>query len=176
VDGPISNNFTWFIEISVTMLIKFIAVVYLTPIFIIPGTVIAVLGAWLGQVYMKAQIAIKREMSNAKAPVLGHFGAAVAGISSLCALCVGSILTTTYFLLASIRAYGAQVAFREESYRRIDKYSRAGRSFYNMNRQVSNSQRRSPLPLILLRPLSTGGSACASTLRGDCLPRALLLI
>ncbi|KAI9449919.1 hypothetical protein BJY52DRAFT_1305174 [Lactarius psammicola] len=66
---------------------------------------------------MKAQIAIKREMSNAKAPVLGHFGASVAG-------------------LTSIRAYGAQLAFREESYRRIDRYSRAGRSFYNMNRQV----------------------------------------
>lgn len=64
------------------MLLKFIAVVYLTPVFIVPGTVIAVLGAWLGQVYMKAQIAIKREMSNAKAPVLGHFGAAVAGLRS----------------------------------------------------------------------------------------------
>jgi hypothetical protein len=38
--------------------------------------------------------------------------------------------------LASIRAYGAQLAFREESYKRIDRYSRAGRSFYNMNRQV----------------------------------------
>ncbi|KAH9986083.1 hypothetical protein BJV74DRAFT_845474 [Russula compacta] len=118
LDGPISNTFTWLIEISATMLLKFIAVVYLTPMFIIPGTVIAVLGAWLGQVYMKAQIAIKREMSNAKAPVLGHFGAAVAG-------------------LPSIRAYGAQFAFRQESYRRIDKYSRAGRAFYNMNRWVS---------------------------------------
>jgi len=82
VDGPISNTFTWLIEISATMLIKFVAVVYLTPIFMIPGTVIAVVGAWLGHVYMKAQIAIKREMSNAKAPVMGHFGAAVAGISS----------------------------------------------------------------------------------------------
>lgn len=64
------------------MLIKFIAVVYLTPVFIIPGTVIAVVGAWLGHVYMKAQIAIKREMSNAKSPVLGHVGTVVAGISS----------------------------------------------------------------------------------------------
>jgi hypothetical protein len=82
VDGPISNTFTWFIEISATMLIKFIAVVYVTPVFIIPGAVVAVLGGWLGQVYMKAQIAIKREMSNAKAPVLGHFGAAVAGLRS----------------------------------------------------------------------------------------------
>jgi hypothetical protein len=82
VDGPVSNSFCWFIEISATMLLKFFAVVYLTPIFSVPGVAIAVLGAWLGRVYMKAQIAIKREMSNAKAPVLGHFGASVAGISA----------------------------------------------------------------------------------------------
>jgi len=54
------------------------------PVFIVPCTAIAILGAWLGRVYMKAQIAIKREMSNARAPVLGHFGAAVAGLSSCC--------------------------------------------------------------------------------------------
>ncbi len=82
VDGPISNTFSWFIEISAIMLLKLVAVVYLTPIFSVPGVGIAVLGAWLGHVYMKAQIAIKREMSNAKAPVLGHFGASVAGISA----------------------------------------------------------------------------------------------
>ena len=68
------------------MLLKFLAVVYLTPIFSVPGISIAVLGAWLGRVYMKAQIAIKREMSNAKAPVLGHFGASVAGLSASCLL------------------------------------------------------------------------------------------
>ncbi|KAH9166021.1 hypothetical protein EDB89DRAFT_2115943 [Lactarius sanguifluus] len=118
LDGPISNTFSWLIEISTTMLLKFLAVVYLTPVFSVPGIALAVFGAWLGRVYMKAQIAIKREMSNAKAPVLGHFGASVAG-------------------LTSIRAYGAQLAFREESYRRIDRYSRAGRSFYNMNRWIS---------------------------------------
>ncbi|KAI9453050.1 P-loop containing nucleoside triphosphate hydrolase protein [Lactarius psammicola] len=103
LDGPISNTFSWFIEISATMLLKFLAMVYLTPVFSIPGIAIAVLGVWLGRVYMKAQIAIKREMSNATAPVFGHFGASVAR-------------------LTSIRAYGAQHAFREESYRRIDRW------------------------------------------------------
>ncbi|KAH9041241.1 hypothetical protein EDB85DRAFT_2139914 [Lactarius pseudohatsudake] len=117
LDGPVADAFVWVIDISVAMLIKFVAVVYFTPAFSVPGISIAVLGAWLGRIYMKAQIAIKREMSNAKAPVLGHFGASVAG-------------------LTSIRAYGAQIAFREESYRRIDKYSRANRSFWNMNRQA----------------------------------------
>ena len=67
MDGPVSNSFAWVIEISCTMLLKFLAIVYLTPIFSVPGVAIAVLGAWLGRVYMKAQIAIKREMSNAKA-------------------------------------------------------------------------------------------------------------
>ncbi|KAH8997805.1 P-loop containing nucleoside triphosphate hydrolase protein [Lactarius hatsudake] len=103
LDSPLADAFFWAIEVSVAMLLKFVAVVYLTPGFSVPGIAVAVLGAWLGRVYMKAQIAIKREMSNAKAPVLGHFGASVAG-------------------LVSIRAYGAQLAFREESYRRIDKW------------------------------------------------------
>ncbi|KAH8986103.1 hypothetical protein EDB92DRAFT_1949382 [Lactarius akahatsu] len=118
LDGPLADAFFRVVDISVSMFLKFIAVVYFTPVFSVPGIAIAVLGALLGRVYMRAQIAIKREMSNAKAPVLGHFGASVAG-------------------LISIRAYGAQLAFREESYRRIDKYSRAGRSFYNMNRWIN---------------------------------------
>ena len=82
VDGPASNSFRYFIAISATMLLKFLAVVYFTPAFSAPGVAIAMLGVWLGRVYMKAQIAIKREMSNAKAPVLGHFGASVAGLSA----------------------------------------------------------------------------------------------
>lgn len=99
------------------MIIKFIAVIVISPIFMIPGVLISLLGAWCGQVYIKAQLSVKREMSNARAPVLGHFGAAVAG-------------------LTSIRAYGAEEAFKAESHKRIDKFSRAARSFYNLNRWV----------------------------------------
>lgn len=35
----------------------------------------------MGNVYMKAQLSVKRELSKAKAPVMAHFGAAVEGIS-----------------------------------------------------------------------------------------------
>ncbi|THH12876.1 hypothetical protein EW146_g7283 [Bondarzewia mesenterica] len=117
IDGPVANNLTWVIEITSTMLIKLAAVVVLTPAFLVPGIFVSLLGGWCGQIYMKAQLSVKREMSNAKAPVLGHFGAAISG-------------------LTSIRAYGAQAAFRDESYRRIDRYTRAGRTFYNLNRWV----------------------------------------
>lgn len=78
-----------------SMLMKFAAVVAFTPIFLFPGLVVALLGAWCGQIYLKAQLCVKREMSNARSPVLSHFGAAVAGI-------------------VSIRAYQAQDALRAE--------------------------------------------------------------
>ncbi|PIL37563.1 ATP-binding cassette transporter [Ganoderma sinense ZZ0214-1] len=118
IDGQLANNLGWFIELTVAMLAKFLAVVTFSPIFAVPGLIVSILGTWCGQIYMKAQLCVKREMSNAKAPVLGHFGAAIAG-------------------LTSIRAYGAQKQFRAESYRRIEKYVRAARTFYNLNRWVS---------------------------------------
>ncbi|KAI0677672.1 hypothetical protein C8Q78DRAFT_1003851 [Trametes maxima] len=118
VDGPFANHLSWVIEMTVAMLMKFLAVVSFSPIFTIPGALVAAVGGWCGQIYMKAQLSVKREMSNARAPVLGHFGAAISG-------------------LTSIRAYGAQAQFRKESYRRIDRYVRAGRTFYNLNRWVS---------------------------------------
>ena len=56
------------------------AVVIMSPIFIIPGLIVGALGSWCGQIYIKAQLSVKREMSNAKSPVLSHFGAAISGI------------------------------------------------------------------------------------------------
>lgn len=69
-------------ELSVSMLCKLAAVVIMSPVFLIPGALVALIGGWLGQIYMKAQLSVKREMSNARAPVLGHFGAAIAGLST----------------------------------------------------------------------------------------------
>ncbi|KAK0480768.1 hypothetical protein IW261DRAFT_1474488 [Armillaria novae-zelandiae] len=117
VDGMVPMLLFAVFELTLAMIIKFIAVVAFTPIFLFPGIVVAILGAWCGQIYIKAQLSVKRELSNAKAPVLGHFGAAIAGITS-------------------IRAYGAQNAFIRESMVRIDKYTRTGRTFYNLNRWI----------------------------------------
>ncbi|KZT06271.1 P-loop containing nucleoside triphosphate hydrolase protein [Laetiporus sulphureus 93-53] len=103
VDGPITDYFRAVLELSISMLTKLAAVVVMSPIFLIPGVLVAVVGGWCGQVYMKAQLSVKREMSNARAPVLGHFGAAIAG-------------------LTSIRAYDAQEMFRKESYSRINRW------------------------------------------------------
>jgi len=84
--------------------------------------------------YIKAQLSVKREMSNARSPVLSHFGAAIAGI--------GASSYRQYDMgtddpAVSIRAYSAQGMFKQESLDRIDKFSRPARTFYNLNRWIS---------------------------------------
>ena len=59
---------------------KFVAIVVVSPIFTLPGAIFAVFGGWCGQMYMKAQLPVKREQSNARAPILGHLGATITGI------------------------------------------------------------------------------------------------
>ncbi|CAK5280078.1 unnamed protein product [Mycena citricolor] len=117
VDGPISQGLHALSEMTVSMIVKFAAVILFTPVFFIPGVLVGALGGLCGQIYIKSQLSVKREMSNAKAPVLGHFGAAIAG-------------------LTSIRAYGAQNSFIATSLTRIDSYTRTARTFYNLNRWV----------------------------------------
>lgn len=70
------------VERTVFMMLKVVAVVIFSPIFLLPSILVAGLGALLGNVYMTGQLSTKREMSNSKAPVLGHFSAAVSGISA----------------------------------------------------------------------------------------------
>jgi hypothetical protein len=70
------------VNITLSCIIKMGAVVFFTPVFLLPAVFIAALGGWLGNVYMKAQLSVKREMSNAKAPVIGVFGGAISGLST----------------------------------------------------------------------------------------------
>ncbi|TFY61054.1 hypothetical protein EVJ58_g4753 [Rhodofomes roseus] len=117
VDDEIGKWVGVILEMGTYMLLKLGGVMLISPIFAIPGMIIAFLGSWIGKMYMKAQLSVKREMSNTRSPVLGHFAAAFAGITS-------------------IRAYGAQESFKRESYVRINRYTRAARSFWNLNRWV----------------------------------------
>ena len=70
------------VEIAITMIVKLVSIVVYTPVFLFPGVIIFAIGAYTGNIYMAAQLSVKREMSNKKAPVLGHFGAAVAGLGA----------------------------------------------------------------------------------------------
>ncbi|KAI0941922.1 hypothetical protein AcV7_002478 [Taiwanofungus camphoratus] len=99
IDGSVSECCYRLMVLTGTMIMKLGAIVVLSPMFLVPGVVVAVFGVYCGELYMKAQLSVKR--------------------------------------LTSIRAYGAQDAFRKESYRRIDRYTRAARTQYNLDRWVS---------------------------------------
>ena len=55
-------DFSYVVELFVYMLVKLTGPVILTPIFLLPGLLIAVLGMYLGTLYLKAQMSVKREM------------------------------------------------------------------------------------------------------------------
>ncbi|KAF8748718.1 P-loop containing nucleoside triphosphate hydrolase protein, partial [Rhizoctonia solani] len=99
---------------SFNMCSSFLVIVIFSPQFTIPGIAILVGGIWIGQIYIQSQLSIKREMSNTRSPLFSHFGTALAGITS-------------------IRAYGVQEHFKNEAMERVDKYTRAARTFYNLN-------------------------------------------
>lgn len=80
VDGSFPGEFGFFIQLSLQLIAKLGAVLLYTPIFVFPGIFVFVVGGWLGQIYMRAQLSVKREQSNAKAPVVGIFGGAIAGL------------------------------------------------------------------------------------------------
>ncbi|KAJ7578665.1 P-loop containing nucleoside triphosphate hydrolase protein [Mycena floridula] len=101
------------VRLTVTMIIEICAIVAVTPQFIYVAIPVSILGYLWGQVYMAAGLAIKREMSNARSPILAHFGAAFAG-------------------LVSIRAYGAQEALILESFNRLNRYVRVATPYHNL--------------------------------------------
>ncbi|RPD55086.1 multidrug resistance-associated ABC transporter [Lentinus tigrinus ALCF2SS1-6] len=118
IDGPLSETLYNAYDTTISLLIMFAAIVTVAPIFSVVGAISAVLGGWWGQIYLKAQLPVKREMSRTRAPILGH-------------------LSTTLSGLVSIRAYGAQEHFIQKSYLKLDDYTRATRTFYNLNRWIA---------------------------------------
>ena len=56
----------------------------------VSGGIVVVLGAFLGNVYLKGQLCIKREMSNAKAPVMSQVATVLAGLCKLTILDVST--------------------------------------------------------------------------------------
>jgi len=82
VDSAIPSYLNAVLTMGLSMFAKFAAIIVFSPVFLFPGVTAFVIGALVGQIYTKAQLSVKREMSNARSPVLSHFGAAIAGIGA----------------------------------------------------------------------------------------------
>ncbi|KAF7299044.1 hypothetical protein MIND_00852700 [Mycena indigotica] len=118
VDGSFANGAIASLERTISILAKFVAVMIISPTFLLPGAMIIAASAFAGWVYLSAQLPIQREVSRARSPMLAHFSAAVAG-------------------LPSIRAYQVQGLFLEESARRVDLLTRPAISYWNLNRWIT---------------------------------------
>ncbi|KAJ7926965.1 hypothetical protein B0H13DRAFT_1971667 [Mycena leptocephala] len=118
LDGMLPAMLKDVIHVSSLMIVELCSIVLVIPQILFVGLLVGFLGYVLGQIYMSAQLGVKRQVSNAKAPILAHLGAAVGG-------------------LVSVRAYGAQEAFINESFSRLDKYSRAIRPYENLLNWIS---------------------------------------
>ncbi|KAJ7091800.1 P-loop containing nucleoside triphosphate hydrolase protein [Mycena epipterygia] len=118
LDGMLPGMLKDVIHVSSLMLVELCSIVLVIPQVLFVGTLVGFLGYVLGQIYISAQLGVKRHVSNAKAPILAHLGAAVGG-------------------LVSVRAYGAQEAFINQSFSRLDNYSRAIRPYENLLNWIS---------------------------------------
>ena len=102
VDGPVPEAVSVLTELGITLLTKLVVIVIFTPIFLFPSMFIAIFGFFLGNLYLRAQLSVKREtrcaisvltivllhwqtilFSNARSPLLAHFSAAIAGIGKV---------------------------------------------------------------------------------------------
>ena len=65
VDGTIPEQFMMMIELAITLLTKLVVIIIFTPIFLLPGIFTAVSGFFLGNLYLRAQLSVRREMRYA---------------------------------------------------------------------------------------------------------------
>ena len=62
IDSSVAGAFAAVVDLATAMVCKLAGPVIFTPIFLLPGVVIAGLGIYIGNIYLKAQISVKREM------------------------------------------------------------------------------------------------------------------
>lgn len=85
-------------------------------------------------IYCKTLTLYNIHISNARSPMLSHFSAAIHGIGM--DNIIFDFLYNNIRCTVSIRAYGAQDPFKNESMNRINHYTRVARMSYNLNRWI----------------------------------------
>src|ERR1700761_4292062 len=99
----------------------------------LPSLSIVVLGLALGNIYLTAQLPVKRLMSNAKAPVLAHVQAMLIGLGKH-TKCFPQRKLIKASHPVSVRAYGASLAFQKEMRVRMDRVSSISHPVWDINK------------------------------------------
>ena len=59
MDGPVSQDLGRLVEVTLILLLRFAAIVFFTPVFVIPSLMVGGLGRWCGQMYMKVGFVVQ---------------------------------------------------------------------------------------------------------------------
>lgn len=117
VDSSLGRYLQQVINQALECCFRLVVMSVLIPAFFIPIVVVSIVGITCGQMYVRAQMGVKRIVSVKESPLFSHFGDAIAGI-------------------VTIRGFGAQDRFLEENLRRIDDYSQPSEALYSLNRWI----------------------------------------
>ncbi|KIJ48474.1 hypothetical protein M422DRAFT_247819 [Sphaerobolus stellatus SS14] len=117
IDSRIPEILSGLFEVTVLIIVRFFAIIILTPIFGFMGLVVMGLGIMLGHLYIRARLSVKREQDKAKSPVMDA------------PLILNGVV--------SIRAYGAQAKFKLNPMKKIDNYTRAALINWDLNRWIT---------------------------------------
>jgi len=66
IDNSIAQSFYWVVYSIMGMVTRLGVVVLFTPIFLLPGVVIAIVGIFIGNMYLRAQLSVKREKRSVR--------------------------------------------------------------------------------------------------------------
>lgn len=89
----------------------------LIPAFFVPTIAVSVAGIICGNLYVRAQLGVKRIVSVRESPLFSHFGDTISGI-------------------VTIRGFGVQDRFLAESLKRVDDFSQPCETLYSLNRWI----------------------------------------
>lgn len=74
IDDTLGNELSNLIELTATLTVSLTAVIYIAGwVAALLGIAIALVGYICGSIYLKAQLCVKRENSNAKSPGISSF-------------------------------------------------------------------------------------------------------
>lgn len=62
IDDPLAEALAIVFSLTVALVTKLSAVLIFTPLFLLPGMALGALGFYLGTLFIKAQLSVKREM------------------------------------------------------------------------------------------------------------------
>jgi ABC-type multidrug transport system fused ATPase/permease subunit len=79
LDGKLLMWMIWVIDSSMQIIFRLGAVTSVMPIFLAPAIIVFAVGYILGEVYVRANIAVKRCQSITESPLFSHFGDTVLG-------------------------------------------------------------------------------------------------